>query len=237
MNTEIHRIDWFNKSVLYYSIFIYLNFIIDKSHSKIADIGCGYNFLKKYFLNVIGYDKNNFADYNEFFDDNFIIKHYEEFDVAVSVNSLHFISMKEFSKRINDFGKIIKPNGYGFITFNVQRMIAKTDKEFLQNFINIKNFYDYFNQEIEKINYKIIAYDNLILHNQKIKEKKIHDLYKILHGESWPTYNDIINNRYNCEYQEILKEINDYEKLVSIQPNYALYDPHNGIIRIIFKKQ
>ena len=236
---KYHRYSRFSRSIFHYSIFIYLNSIITESHEKIADIGCGYNFIKKYFPKTVGYDKTEFADYKELFDDSFIINHYEEFDVAVAICSLHFISMRDFTKRINDFGKIIKSGGYGFITFNTQRMIEHTDKDFLQNFSNLKNFYDYFNNEIKKIDYKIVAYDNLILHNQKIKNNKKYEKYKELHGVDWPSFNDIINNKYTCINHTISEEVEFFKKQHDII-NHAvneLNDGLSGVIRIIFKKQ
>lgn len=163
-----HREEQFDKSVVYYSIFIYLTSIIDDSHNKIADVGCGSNFLKNFFPNIVGYDNNNAADYKEYFDNRFILKHRNEFDVAIAVNSLHFISLKNFASRIKEFGRIIKSSGYGFITFNLQRMIEHTDQDFLKEFSSINDFYDYINQEIKKIDYKIIAYDNLLLYNNNL---------------------------------------------------------------------
>ena len=236
--TKFHRDNCFKKSVLFYSIFIYINSIINKSHSKIADIGCGYNFLKKYFPNVIGYDRNEFADCQELFDEKFILKHRNEFDVAISINSLHFISLKDFSSCINDFGKIINNSGYGFITFNLERMIERTDENFLKNYKSLEDFYDYINQEIEKINYKIVAYDNLLLYNRKLVAEKRYKLYNDLHGVDWPSFDDLENNSYVCKNYIISKEIENYYSIIK---DFGLDterdDPFNGNIRLIFQKE
>lgn len=247
---EWHRKDEFNDSVMFYSHFIYLNSIINKSHSKIADIGCGINFLKNYFPNVIGYDRENctdpdgnyYADVVEEFDDKFIENHVNEFDVAVAINSLHFISLRDFAERINDFGKVIKPRGYGFITFNVQRMIRRTSQEVLQEFNTTKDFYDYFNQEMEKINYEVIAYDNLLLYNKELIKKNKHTLYKTLYknlcGVDWPSLEDILNDAYTCMNRTISDEVEIFKKTISTSTSNTLSqfdDPMNGVIRIIIK--
>lgn len=232
----VHRQNQHDASVLYYSIFIYLNSIINNSHTMIADIGCGHNFLKKYFPKIIGYDNTKFADYNEFFNDEFILKHQNEFDVAIAINSLHNVPLDQFSNRINDFAKIIKPNGYGFVTLNIGRLLNKTDKHFLQKFGQLEDFYNYFNQEVKKITHNVIVYDNLILHNQKIQDEKNYELYKSLCGTDWPSYQDLTNNKYTCTSPIILKEINDYKKIIQQHPDYKLVDPFNGVIRLIFKK-
>ena len=236
---KIHRQGWFDNSVLYYSIFIYLNSIISDSHKKIADVGCGYNFLKKYFSNVIGYDKKEFADYQEYFDNQFILKHQDEFDVAIAINSIHYVSLEDFSSRINDFGKIIKPGGYGFVTFNLQRMIEKTDKKFLENYNSIEDFYNYINQEVKKINYKISVYDNLLMYIKKLVDNDRYKLYKKLCGVDWPSYDDFINNNYTGVNQQIHNEIKNYIALANKYHSYdmAKDDGQSGNIRLIFQKE
>jgi len=237
--TKNYRQSWFDNSVLYYSIFIYLNTIINESHKKIADVGCGYNFLKKYFSNVIGYDKKEFADYQEYFDEDFISKHQDEFDVAIAINSIHYVSLTDFSSRINDFGKIIKPDGYGFVTFNLQRMIERTDEKFLENYNSIEDFYNYINQEVKKIDYKVVVYDNLLLYNVKLIDTRRQNLYNTLKGSDWPSYDDFINNNYTCTNREITRELENYIALANKHYSYdtAIDDGVNGNIRLILQKE
>lgn len=236
---QYHRQEQFNKSTLYYSIFIYLNSIINDSHEKIADVGCGYNFLKRYFSNVVGYDKTEFADYQEFFDEDFISKHQDEFDIAFAINSLHFISLKDFASRINDFGKIVVDGGYGFLTFNLQRMIEDTDEKFLENYNTIEDFYNYINQEIKKIDYKVVACDNLLLYNVKLMDIKRQNFYNQLKGSDWPSYNDFVNNNYTGVNQQIHNEIKNYIALANEHYSYdtAIDDGQSGNIRLIFQKE
>lgn len=152
-------------SIFLYSIFYYLDFLLEKNPTVIADVGCGINYIKKYIPNVVGYDVHTSADHYEIFDYSFVHKHLGEFDAAFAINSIHFRSLYNFSETINDFGKLIKPGGRGFITANLMMLIKHTlPHEWplmfdLSNPLSPEDYSKYVIAEIEKTDYKIIALD------------------------------------------------------------------------------
>ena len=89
-NTVRHQID--TSSIFLFSVCYYLGFLIEKNPQVIADVGCGENIFKKYLPNIIGFDQSSAADVQEWFDDEFVSKHTDEFECAFAINSLHYIS-------------------------------------------------------------------------------------------------------------------------------------------------
>ena len=161
------RVTLNSNSIFLYSVFYYIDFLLEQKPSCIADVGCGVNLLKKYLPNIIGFDKTSDADYKEHFNEDFISQHYEEFDAAIAMNSIHFRSLSEFSQLVNDFGKIIKPGGRGFITINLDMMIRETRPHEwalmfkLDHELTVNDYSEYIENELKKIKYKIIVYDFL----------------------------------------------------------------------------
>lgn len=156
------------KSIFLYSIFYYLDFLLEKNPKVIADIGCGINYVKNYIPNVVGYDVHKDADHYEIFDYNFIHKYSGEFDAAFAINSIHFRSLHNLSEMINDFGKIIAPGGRGYITANLMMLIKHTQPHEwplmfdLTTPLGPDDYCKYINSEIEKVDYKILAFDTTI---------------------------------------------------------------------------
>ena len=222
-----HRSELFDNSTCYYSMFVYLQLLLEKNPTNIADIGCGLNFVKKYIPGVIGFDSTPEADYQEFFDDKFIDKHRHEFDCAFAVNSVHFIPLEKFKDRIIKFSKIVKPGGRGFLTFNLARMANR--KEY-KNFI-IEKHSEYIDQEVELLKtfpgIKILVYDNMIIQNVKKH-------YEIYRGNDWPEFDDKSNTDLP---KEIRNELVHYGFLGDNQENSqrVIEDPYNGNIRIVFE--
>jgi hypothetical protein len=224
-------------SIFVYSIFYYLNFLTELDPKTIADIGCGSNFLKKYIPEIIGFDKTTEADIFSYFDKDFLENNLQKFDCAIAINSLHFISLKDFSKRINDFGKIIKPGGRGCVTFNLQRMLERTAlHEFAEIFegssktITVMDYYNFLKEEIKKIDYKIITQDFTFIADYDNWLRKKYEIHK---GSGWPLFDEAINGNYNNIPDHIIKEINllvfngEFER--------ALDDRFNGNIRLVFE--
>ena len=56
----------------------------------------------------------------------------------VAINSLHYVSLVDFEKRILEFINIVKPGGRGFITFNLCRMLEKTSYDELQTLLGTR---------------------------------------------------------------------------------------------------
>ena len=122
-------------SKFFVSSLYYLEFLLEKNPKVIVDIGCGENLFKKLIPNIHGIDptpNNHLADEFDFFDAEFSQGHTDTYESAFSINALHFISLKDFEKRILEFYNIVAPGGRGFITFNVTRMVERTSAQDLQ---------------------------------------------------------------------------------------------------------
>jgi hypothetical protein len=90
---------------------------------------------KKLIPNIHGIDPepgNHLADEFDLFDADFSQGHTDAYESAFSINALHFISLKDFEKRILEFYNIVAPGGRGFITFGVMRMVERTSAQDLQ---------------------------------------------------------------------------------------------------------
>lgn len=154
-----------DSSIFLYSVCYYLEFLLEKNPSVIADVGCGENLIKKYLPNIIGFDQTPQADIQEWFDDAFVKNHTGEFECAFAVNSLHYIPLAEVKERINTFGKILKPGGRGFVTLNLQRLLDYTEPhEYYKLFdltkrLTMDDYKQYLTKEIEGIDYQILAFD------------------------------------------------------------------------------
>ena len=227
---ECHRSTLENASICLYSQFYYLGLIQENNPEVIADVGCGGNLIKKYIPNVVGFDKTQFADHYEWFDGKFIDNHYQEFSSAFSVNALHFISLVEFANRINDFGKIIKPNGLGFVAFNLLRMIERTPSHELAKIFDLSrpvtptDYRLYIENQLKNIKYNLLLVD--IMFEDQLKKK-----YELFRGINWPTYEDYIVGNFTNISDDIIEEIKNF--------NFTDLDQYgvawNGNIRIVFK--
>jgi hypothetical protein len=224
---QIHRSHLFDNGVCVYNMFVYLQLLLEKNPSKIADVGCGINYVKKYIPGVVGFDKNSKADYQEFFDDEFIDKHRHEFDCAFAVNSVHFIPLEKFKDRIIEFSKIIKPGGRGYLAFNMIRIIQNTTSKILP----IKKYVEYIDQEIAHIKnlpgIKILVYDNTILED-------VEKNYEMYRGADWPEFDDRSNPNLP---KEIREELDNYGFTGDDKenPQRLLENRYSGNVRIVFE--
>ena len=228
---EFHRSTFENASICIYSQFYYLGLIQENNPEVIADVGCGGNLIKKYIPNVVGFDKTQFADHYEWFDGKFIDNHYQEFSSAFSVNAIHFVSLIEFANRINDFGKIIKPTGLGFVTFNLLRMIERTQPhEFAKIFdlsrpVTSRDYRLYIENQLKNIKYNLLLVD--IMFEDQLKKK-----YELFRGINWPTYEDYIVGNFTNISDDIIEEIKNFN---FTNLDWYSDDGYNGNIRIVFK--
>ena len=161
--TVRHRLN--DSSIFLYSACYYLEFLIEKNPQVIADVGCGENLFKKYLPNIVGFDKTPWADVQEWFDDDFVLNHTDEFDCAFAINALHFISLVEVKNQINKFGKILKKGGRGFVTLNLKRLLENTEpheyhKLFdLNKKLTLDDYRNYLTKELTSTDYKILVLD------------------------------------------------------------------------------
>lgn len=139
--------------------FWYINFLLEKNPLQIIDLGCGNNLFKKYIPIIHGIDplSNVASDQKDIFDTNFSENHSNQFESVMSINALHFISFKNYGQQLKEFSNIIKPNGRGFITFNVARMKEYTDLIDMPT-----NVSEYIWSETEKNLDNILVYDDYV---------------------------------------------------------------------------
>jgi len=239
-----HRTELEKRSIFLYSMFYYLKFLTEINPTLIADIGCGKNLIKRYIPNIIGYDKTPEADIYEWFDNTFLSNNIEKFDCAFSINSMHFVSLLNFADRINEFGKIIKPSGRGYLSFNLARMVERTYlHESAQIFdltkpVTIKHYRDYIVEELKKVKYNLLVVDLF----DSISSEEIR--YNTVKGAEWPTWQDWNNKNIQLISKNIIEEIKlynfvlDYDfwnqttKLLDLS---VLEEAYNGNIKIVFE--
>ena len=147
----------------------YIDYLAEINPSKIVDIGCGMNIWKEFYPNVIGIDMEHpAADIIEKFDDEFVLRHTEEYECAFSISSLVFVSFAAIEHQLNQFIKTIKPGGRGYISFNISRMVAHhTSKQDLLQVLgkespSIQEISDYCDNLINHLPVKLLVVDNLV---------------------------------------------------------------------------
>jgi SAM-dependent methyltransferase len=99
-----------------------LDYITSKSDGVIYDIGCGYNFFKK-FYNVIGIDPDSDqADIHRSYDLSMAAENMGKMDNVFSINAIHFCHPDELGQRVQAFFDMVKPGGYAYLAVNVARV-------------------------------------------------------------------------------------------------------------------
>jgi len=130
------------------SPFYYIQYLLNRNPEVIYDLGCGLNIFKKYIPNIVGVSPETiesgyyFGDIHDFVDDDYIKNHTNYFESVFAINSLHFFPIEKIRQRINDFASMIKSNGRGFITFNLDRMLEASEQRavFCKNNFNLDKF-------------------------------------------------------------------------------------------------
>ena len=154
----------------------YLDFLLKKNPQVVVDIGCGANIFKRIIPCIHGIDPtpdNPYADEFGAFDSEFSQAHKDQYESVFAINSVHFVSLVDFEKRLLEFINIVKPRGRGFVTFNVARMLEFTSKEECQQlfgdiFPNSQTITDYVRRVINDMTVKILVIDLFI--NQEMDE-------------------------------------------------------------------
>jgi hypothetical protein len=220
-----------NQGIFVYSIFYYIDLLLEINPKIILDVGCGENFLKKYIPEIVGMDPvREAADIPEYFDDNFVSQHIGEYDCAMAVMSIGQVSLLEFKNRINQFGKIIKSGGRGFMAFSLGRLVNCTQPhEFAEIFdlsrpVTIFDYYCYIKKELEKLDYRIIAADVLPVFERH---------YYNCAGPDWPPIETYASRDFSSVSQLIREEILSIDE-VHIR-NIGLNDALDGNIKIVFE--
>lgn len=102
--------------------FYILDYISSKSDGLIYDIGCGFNFFKK-FYNIVGIDpKSEQADIIAPYDLEMAAAKKGKMDNVFSINAIHFCQPQELGSRVQGLFDMVKPNGYAYLAINVARV-------------------------------------------------------------------------------------------------------------------
>jgi hypothetical protein len=143
--------------------FYYLKFLTEKNPKNIYDLGCGWNFFKRYIPNIIGIGAEDngsgcfYGDLYDKFNDTFVGKHQNYFESIFSINALHFSPLENLKKIILDFVSIIKPGGRGFLSLNLQRMKEHSEHKF--DHFSVLDFDQYVRDQLVEIPVKYLCID------------------------------------------------------------------------------
>jgi hypothetical protein len=142
----------------------YLDFLLEKNPQVVVDIGCGANIFKRIIPCIHGIDptpNNPHADEFGAFDSEFSQAHKDEYESVFAINSVHFVSLIDFEKRLLEFINIVKSGGRGFVTFNVARMLERTSQEELKQLCvdTPQTIIDYVCGIIQNISVKFLVID------------------------------------------------------------------------------
>jgi len=143
--------------------FYYLKFLTDQNPTEIYDLGCGWNIFKKYIPNIIGVGEESldsgryYGDVPGKVDNDFLQSHQNYFESVFAINSLHFQPLSQIRKIVLDFISMIAPNGHGFLTLNLIRMLEK-DFEKFKNY-TIPELENFVRTELSFINAEYLVFD------------------------------------------------------------------------------
>ena len=147
----------------------YIDLLAEKNPETFVDIGCGMNIWKEFYPNLVGIDlEQPKADFLEKWDDDFVERHKEEYDCAMTMGAIIFVSFVSIEHQMNQFIRTIKPGGRGFMSFNVARMLAHyTKKEELLDLLgkerpSTKEISDYCDEVVKRLPVKLLVVDNVI---------------------------------------------------------------------------
>lgn len=165
-------------SMKFYSctLYYYIDAMLGVNPKTVIDIGCGENMFKDIVPGLIGCDPNGtFADFTESFgySGEFSADHKHEYDAAMSICSIHFISLKEFRDQIMRFANVIKPGGRGLLVMNGIRMVERTSDEDLIELFGTTEptplmVEEYIDGELKKMSLNFLIVDNIV--SQKYDE-------------------------------------------------------------------
>ncbi len=107
----------------------YLDYL--DTSSTVVDLGCGFNFFKPYFPDLIGVGAEDkpeefFGDIHDFVDQEFYNNHKDYYRSVFSINALHFHPLEDLRTICENFSGMIKPGGRGFLALNAQRLIERS---------------------------------------------------------------------------------------------------------------
>ena len=114
----------------------------DKDPEQVIDIGCGVNFYKQFYPNVYGVDPHDYGpntrDSN--LDSDWYQRHYNKCKKIISTNALHFIDVKYLKHRIDQFKKLLTPDGVGYMSLNYARIEGDKNVDKINEILGQNNF-------------------------------------------------------------------------------------------------
>lgn len=106
--------------------FYYLQYL--NSDATVYDLGCGFNFFKPFFKNLVGVDPyDERADRDDIVDVTYYKEHESCYESLFSINALHFVPIHYLRDVVEGFVSMLKPNCTGFIALNIARMLERTN--------------------------------------------------------------------------------------------------------------
>jgi hypothetical protein len=118
--------------------FYYIEKLLENNPPLVYDLGCGWNLFKRYHPTIIGIspdevsnDKVFFGDEFDFFDDEFVKYHREEYEAIMAICSLHYYPLSLLKETAPNFISLVKPGGRGYISFDITTMLEREDPEIL----------------------------------------------------------------------------------------------------------
>jgi len=137
----------------------YLNYL--NTDCEIVDLGCGFNFFKPYFPNLIGISAEDasdqfFGDAHDFVDDVFYQGHKNTYESVFSINALHFHPLESLRNICINFADMLKSGGRGFLAMNAQRMIERSPT---MGSISNNDLDSWIRSQFEDFPNKIIVFD------------------------------------------------------------------------------
>jgi hypothetical protein len=159
-----------NERILDVVPYYYIQALIESNPKIIVDLGCGLNIFKEVWPNIIGIDADPESQYDiqDYFDQEFVQGHQEYCDALVSINAIHFSSIDTVAERLKWCADMLKPNGIGFVAFNLETWLMYTErKRCIELFGKNPEFNDivqYINKEIKSTGLNFIIYDWPVIH-------------------------------------------------------------------------
>ena len=111
--------------------FYYINWIQQCKPQKVYDLGCGWNFFKQYYDNIVGIDSqsptniNYRADIHAYIDDDWFAEYKNSFEAVFSICSLHGYPLSEIKDNVLKFHSLLKSGGRGWLSLNALRLVQK----------------------------------------------------------------------------------------------------------------
>jgi hypothetical protein len=111
----------------------FINYLYENNPSIVYDIGCGVNWFKQFYPNILGVgaetDYRFYGDECWSWDEDTVITRSNSMDAMFAINSLHFIPVTEVKERIEQVVTCISPNGRAYLSLNSRVVSGHTPSQ------------------------------------------------------------------------------------------------------------